>query len=218
MKKLFILIILWLILGFAGCRMADDCGVFTHPEITSVNASLRMDNAPEAVPVASDLRMDMLFNVRYDVVAQQLPISLPFIQTAHASCMPNPVHFYDRIDNFSLSCDKPLRGLSAGENLLTSSTTVFFRPWPEAELTSITLAQWLETVNFGSSDGVYDFLEDLGRPRNRYSSRRIEEFYNISIALLPEGTVVPAGEYTFTLTIELRSGRRFVIPFTPVAL
>lgn len=175
-----------------GC--GPDCGPFLSPELISVDASMTTVNAAETQPVASDLRLNVSLGTR---MVAQIPVSLPFIDTAYA-CSPAPTSLKDNIRTFSLTCDKPIRGFEAGENILTSGAKVFFgQPDYNNTETSTTLLQWLDGLNNGTG---YDFDTD------------------VAIAFIPVGTVVPAGEYTFRLVVETVLGSRYETDFTPVAL
>jgi dienelactone hydrolase len=189
LKPKVFLFLLWP-LAVWGCR--TDCGDTAEYDLTSVDADMIMANEEGVAPVASDLRLNLIIGIRR--TAQQLPVSIPFIQTAYA-CSPAPSFLNDPVMKLELTCDKDIRGFASGQNILTSSAAV----GPvnlDTDNPFTTLGEWLPNVSYGYS------LSDQ----------------NVFIAFIPKGTVVPAGDYTFTLALELISGKRYVIPFEPVTL
>jgi hypothetical protein len=195
MKKFFIVSVLGLLLGFTGC--GPDCGGGPSVyELTSVDASLLMasrEGMDNTTPVASDVRLHLTLDTR--LISQQLPMSLPFIDAAYA-CSVDPPSLNDRVTKLMLTCDKPVRGFAPGQNILTSSAGVYDHSYTHIwDQDCSYLGKWLSEINYMTAV-VNDVL----------------------IAFIPVGTVVPAGEYTFTLTLELKSGRNFTISIPPIAL
>lgn len=193
----------------AGCGGGSNCGPFAQPEISSVEVSLSDADGTGSVSSLSDLRLGITLDIRY--VTQRV-FTLPGITAAYACSPAPPSGVSNEIGRLSLSCDKPVRGFAAGENILTTTSKV--RPAEGREgngLESITLGQWLELVNDGSTciDGRehYDYdLPGWGSP------------YDVSIEFVPEGTPAAAGKYTFTLTIERERAGTYEKTFAPVTV
>jgi hypothetical protein len=206
MKKTLFMLVLGLSLGLVRC-VGPDCGPFPRPELMSVEADLVSVGATEETHAASDLRLTLSLDVIY---VTQLPLSMPSLfQTAWACSPPSPSGFDDEISELSLICDKPIRGFAPGENILTTSADVFWMRQDDGSKTPITLGQWLELMNDGktaSSETHYDTHYDWLHA------------YDVSIAFIPEGTATAAGDYAFTLTLEMQSGTRYTETFAPVTL
>lgn len=197
--KYFSPFIFSLFLCLSGC--GQKCGPFPKPELRSVDASIFASNEEGSDAVASDLRLNLALGVRY---VAQLPVSLPCIQTAYACSPSDPAGFDDEITELSLTCDKTIRGFKSGQNILTSGSEVFHNAYGES---SITLGQWLGLMNEGEAASLDN--------RYLYDWR---EAYDINIAFIPRGTDAPAGNYTFTFALELRSGTRYTKSLPPVTI
>lgn len=197
MKKFFLISIFSCLLCIAGC--GHDCGPFSYPKLTSAEANLTTVNEEGSIPVASDMRLSVSLAVKY---VTQRPVSMSFVQAAYA-CSPAPVRFHDPITELSLTCNKTIRGFAPGQNILTSSADVYFYESVYSQYpTIITLVQWLNALNFG----------DVIEGGNYYGDGP----YDVSIAFIPAGTDVPAGEYTFSFTLTLRSGTKYTKEFSSV--
>jgi hypothetical protein len=205
MKKTLFLLIFGLSLGLIRC-VGPDCGPFPRPELMSVEADLTAGTTGGNI-VASDLRLGLSLKVIYVTATHRSMPSL--FQTAWACSPPSPSGFDDEIAELSLICDKPVRGFDPGENILTTSAEVYWVRQDDGSKTPITLGQWLALMNEGETASSnthlnkhYDWLHA----------------YDVSIAFIPEGTATAAGDYSFTLTVEMQSGTRYTKTFAPVTL
>ncbi len=198
MKHLFVLCVLVLSLCFVGCDI--DCGPEYQPELRSVVANISTANEENSDPVASDLRLNLSLEVGHIKFAENSHLSFPLIPRAYA-CSYDPPGFTAKtqIKEISLMCDKSLRGFKAGDNILTTSALVKPTGRYYRDDYDLTLGRWFFAVN-------------SGRIWNG------NEFYDISIAFIPEGTVVPADDYTFTFFMELRGGKTFSRTFEPIRI
>jgi hypothetical protein len=170
-----------------------------------VGATVSTANAEGAEAVASDLRLNLTLGVRY---ITQIPISLPFIDRAYACSPAPPSGFDDEISELSLTCDKPIRGFAAGQNILTTSADVFWIGEYAPE-TSITLGQWLELMNKGETNSMAGHYGEFYEWANAY---------DVSIAFIPEGTDAASGNYNFTFSMEMQSGKIYNQTFDPVSI
>ncbi len=204
MKKFFYPAILASAICLASCDV--DCGPFPRPELEQAEATLSATGEEGAVPIASDLRLNLSFDVKY--VTHRAP-SFSLIQRARA-CSPAPSSgFDDEIERLSLTCDKPIRGFAPGKNILTTSADVFWIRQESFSETSITLGQWLDIMNEGETSSLQEVYGLSGEWRDAY---------DVAIAFIPEGTDAPADDYKFTFTLRLQKGTRHVITFDTVTL
>lgn len=176
-----------------GC--GNDCGPFSRPDISSIEATLN-----DGVTDAEELKLGLSFGIRY---VTQRTYSFPGIQTAYACSPPDPSGLVNKITLLSLTCDKTIRGFEPGQNLLTTSAVVRSAGYPHEK--SATLGEWLAIVN-------------TGRIEYRYELPGVPDPYNIEIGFIPEGTGVAAGEYTFKLTVEWQNSAPFTKTFSPVSI
>ncbi|MDR2913089.1 MAG: hypothetical protein LBV38_07385 [Alistipes sp.] len=199
MKKNLLATIFCLSLCLAGC--GPDCAPIPTPELDRVEATLSAEG-----DFASDLRLDLSLDVRYITA---IPARFSLIQTARACSPADPAGFIDEISRMTLTCDRSIRGFSAGQNILTTSADVFWIRNGAPSESPITLGQWLELMNEGDDSSLGGRYSDLLMWRDAY---------DVAIAFIPEGTDAAAGEYNFTFTMEMRSGTRYETNFAPVTI
>lgn len=194
MKKfLFLLLLMSLPLGFVECIEENSLGTcegltITISELENVEASVSVVNNSPRLNLTLDVA------VTQEIISQKLPLSLPFIHRAYACTMSGGgLTLETWIKEISLTCNKPIRVFNAGENIMTTRAEVYH---PDYYYSNLSLGKWINAVNYHKEGGYYD----------------------VSIAFLPEGTDVPAGDYTFTFSMTLRGGTTFNRTFDPITI